>query len=83
MKSGTLALIGGIILEGMKGWNESRRARFSAKYENVLDRLNAAENAQRPEYTDAELMLSQEDLEKFLEAYKLEFQLHNMEARNA
>ena len=74
-----LPILGGIVQEGMKAWNEERRTRFMDRHHDILERLNNAENAQGEDYSDAELNLAQEELATFLTAYHSELSAHNKE----
>lgn len=72
-------MIGGIILEGLKTFNEERRTRFMDKYHDIITRLKDAENDTTSEYTDAAIDIPEEEKLNFLMAYKSELQGHNNE----
>lgn len=74
-----LPLIGNIIHEGMKLWNEERRTRFMDEHFEILAKLKNAENAQGSDYCDAEIDLLKEELETFLCAYHSELSEYNMQ----
>jgi hypothetical protein len=76
-------LIAGIVLEGMKTWNQERRLAFEKKHYKILKRVVDAENARYPIFNDAELALAKQEEELFLEAYYIEAQAHTKEVRNA
>ncbi|MGB0452567.1 MAG: hypothetical protein ACPGJV_02550 [Bacteriovoracaceae bacterium] len=62
-------LIGEIILEGLKAWNEERRTRFKDKHQAILKRIDNAVNATGEDYYDSEVDLSEEELETFMKSY--------------
>lgn len=68
----TFTLISKIVLEGLELWSSERKHKFQKKYYYTLERLALAEDAQYPNYTDANVMLSKRELEIFLEAYYTE-----------
>lgn len=62
-----------IVLKGMEIFSDERRRNLSKQYNEVLQAVNDAENAQWPEYSDAKLALAVERRESFLSAYYVEF----------
>jgi len=76
-------IIAGIILEGMKTWNNERRIAFEKKHYAVLMRVKDAENNMFPIYNDAELALAKEEEEAFLVSYSLEQKAHTKEKLDA
>lgn len=59
----------GILHEGMKLWTEERRHQFQNKYSKILSEISEAANTIYPDYTDAALGLSNEELHNFVTAY--------------
>ena len=79
MDAATITIIGQIILEGMKAWNESRRTRFKKEHLKLLQAVSDAENQHFPDHTDDEEGLAKEELKNFLKAYLAEVVAHNGE----
>ncbi|MDD0852976.1 hypothetical protein HBN50_07705 [Halobacteriovorax sp. GB3] len=69
MSATLLPIIGELLVEGTKAWNEERRTRYLDKYHDILKRLNHAENRPIGEYTDYDVAIIKEELETFLKAY--------------
>lgn len=80
MSAALTPVVAGIFLEGMKAWNQGRKARFMKKWKKVIQRLRDAENNHFPNYTDAELNLAEEEFDTFTVAYHAELVSHNAEA---
>lgn len=66
-------VIAQIILQGMKIFSEERRRHLSSEYLGLLQAVKDAENAQAPDYNDAQLALAVEARDNFLRAYQTEF----------
>jgi len=61
--------VAGILHEGMKFWNEERRTKFQGRYNKLLNIIDEMQNSSFPDYNDARLGLSNQELENFLTAY--------------
>lgn len=83
MAAQIIPLILPIILEGMKIFSRERKNRFVNKHHKILERINNAENAKPPSYSDAELGLAREELETFIKAFHHELKEHNAENNNS
>jgi hypothetical protein len=70
-------LFGGIILEGLKTFNEERRTRFEKKHYKILQRIQKEERGEYPDYSDANLGLANEEFELFVQAYSEELKANN------
>lgn len=75
----TLALVGGIVLEGMKIFSTKQRRKLYKEHHDILTEIADAQNAIFPEYNDADLDLANERLRLFLEAYWSELRKANVE----
>lgn len=73
------ALIGGIVLEGLKTFREERRTRIMDRYHGLLKTLRKCENANFTQYTDVDIDIIEEKIYDFLEAYRKELKEHNNE----
>lgn len=74
-----LTLILFIAKEGMKLWSSERRVSFLKKYEGLLEELENAKNTSDPDYNDDRLMLANQRLCIFLQAYGSELREHAVE----
>lgn len=77
MWTALLPIIGEIVLEGMKGWNEKRRTRFKDKYHRILTNLEKAKSQTPDRWIDSEIDILVVKLEIFLKAYKTELENEN------
>lgn len=73
MNGSVLSLIGSIVLEGVKAWNEERRTRFMDEYHELLTKISKAESDYE-NWDDYEISTLYEKLEIFLKAYRKEIQ---------
>lgn len=72
MWAALIPILGEIVLEGMKAWNESRRTRFADQYHDILTALDKARNRPADNWMDSEIDWYEEKLETFLKAYAQE-----------
>lgn len=70
-------LIGAILLEGMKMWNEERRNRFKTRYYNILQDIEKSTNAKGEGYSDVNIYEAKKEHEIFLKAYYSEVMEQN------
>lgn len=66
------ALIGNILLEGMKVFREERRKALLKEYHEAMTELNEAKGAKFPNYSDVRIVKADQRLKTFLEAYYVE-----------
>lgn len=77
-----IPILGQIVLEGMKGWNEDRRTRFVDQYHDILSALDNAKNKPPGNYMDSEIDWFEQKLETFLKAYARELESENNNTNN-
>lgn len=70
---GTLIpIIAGLLLEGMKAWNEERRTKFMREHHALLTRIESLKRRTGKDWRDSELAVAQKDLKIFVTAYAKE-----------
>ena len=72
MVGGIVEVFARIALKGMEIFSEERKRHFQSEYHDVIAALNEAINRKFPTYTDARVVLSEERLMAFYEAYERE-----------
>lgn len=72
-----IPVLGEIVVEGMKGWNEKRRTRFKDQYHDILTRLDRYRNRTPDNWIDSDIELAEQELETFLKAYASEVKSEN------
>jgi len=72
-------LIGDIVLEGLKTFNEERRTRFMDDHHEIITELNRAKNDLTEGYSDDAIMIAKKDLMLFMQSYYTELKGHNNE----
>lgn len=70
--SSLMPLIAGLLLEGIKAWNEDRRTRFMDEYKDLLSKIESMSRRQPKDWIDSDLAVAQKDLKIFLQAYAKE-----------
>lgn len=64
-----IPLIAEVAVIGLKTWSNNKRDAFQQKHYDIIKRLERAQNATPDKWTDSEIDLAKEDLERFLKAF--------------
>lgn len=70
--STTVNVLSRIVLKGMEIFTDERKRHFANLFHDVMERLQEAQNKKYPHYSDAEVVLCQDELEAFYLAYESE-----------
>ena len=73
------AVVGGIVLEGMKMLSVTQQRKLHKEHKKALEEIADAQNAIFPNYTDAALDLANERMRILLEAFWSELRKANLE----
>lgn len=70
--SSLLPLIAGLLLEGMKAWNEERRARFMDEHHELISEIEKLKSRTGRDWIDSDLAVAKRNLQLFIRAYAKE-----------
>lgn len=70
--SALIPLIAGLLLEGMKAWNEDRRTRFMDEHHELITKIEILKSRKGRKWIDSDLAVAVRDLTLFVKAYAKE-----------